>query len=406
MAKLTFVLEDGQEVVVPLKEHITIGRDEGNDVVVDDERISPRHAELVQNADGSLQVLDLDSAAGTFVNGRREQRCTLRHGDALAFGPLSGVLDLEEAAQLEAEKARLKAEAERLASFKIAVQEAATAHREWLEAIAALSSQHAEKTAALERLNTEHYEKSTEVRRLAAEETALQGAIHPLTARLQQLRDECAQGEALLASLRPQILALETRLREGQDRAATREEQVKAAEKKIEQLSGSEEKLAQAHTRCQEAEARHATLTTALSAETQCLAETQARRAELETQCEELADTQQKLVDTRQRLAAIEQRYHDVQADASRGSPQLAARPAEQESRAKLEDLTRQIEAAQHELATLEAKTAPLRDLPPPPASKHASPAAPGLPPPRIVHVESPSLDRIPMKSERMRGQA
>ncbi len=95
MAKLTFVLEDGQKVVVPLQEHITLGRDEDNDIVVDDERISPRHAEIVQNADGSLQVFDLKSSAGTFVNGERQLSCTLLHGDTIAFGPLVGTLDLE-----------------------------------------------------------------------------------------------------------------------------------------------------------------------------------------------------------------------------------------------------------------------------------------------------------------------
>jgi predicted nucleic acid-binding Zn-ribbon protein len=95
MAKLTFVLEDGQEVVVPLKEHITLGRDEDNDIMVDDEGISPRHAEIVQNADGSLQVFDLKSTTGTFVNGERQLSCTLLHGDTIAFGPLVGTLDLE-----------------------------------------------------------------------------------------------------------------------------------------------------------------------------------------------------------------------------------------------------------------------------------------------------------------------
>ncbi len=98
MAKLTFVLEDGQEVVVPLKEHTTIGRDEDNDIVVDDERLSSHHAEIVQNADGSLQVFDLKSTAGTFVNGEGQLSCTLLHGDTIAFGPLVGILDLEDAA--------------------------------------------------------------------------------------------------------------------------------------------------------------------------------------------------------------------------------------------------------------------------------------------------------------------
>jgi len=55
MAKLTFVLEDGQEVVVPVSERVSLGREDGNDVVVDDQRISARHAELVRGAEGGLR---------------------------------------------------------------------------------------------------------------------------------------------------------------------------------------------------------------------------------------------------------------------------------------------------------------------------------------------------------------
>lgn len=267
MAKITFVLEDGQEVVVPLKEHITVGRDEDNDIVVDDERISPRHAELVRNADGSLQVFDLKSAAGTFVNGERQMTCTLLHGDKISFGPLNGTLDLEdgtapeepvapqklktapvpvvadqETGHLEQEKKRLKAEVaalekelrdwqqrsekeramhsarveslkadeERLAPVQAAVKDAEAAHREWLEAIAGLSSQHESKTAALERLNAQHVEKSTEVQRAAAEAEAAKKETEELTARLKQVRDDCEQDEAVLNTLRQQIIQMES----------------------------------------------------------------------------------------------------------------------------------------------------------------------------------------------------
>lgn len=96
MAKLTFVLDDGQEIVVPLADHMTVGRWEDNDVVVDDERVSKHHAELVHNADGSIQLFDSNSTAGTFVNGERVRSRTILHGDTLAFGPLTAVLDLEE----------------------------------------------------------------------------------------------------------------------------------------------------------------------------------------------------------------------------------------------------------------------------------------------------------------------
>lgn len=98
MAKLTFVLEDDQEVVVPLIERITVGRAEDNDVLVDDERISKHHAEVIPLANGAFEVGDLGSAAGTFVNDERVTRRVLRNGDRLAFGPLHGRFDLEQEA--------------------------------------------------------------------------------------------------------------------------------------------------------------------------------------------------------------------------------------------------------------------------------------------------------------------
>lgn len=96
MAKLTFVLEDGQDVVVPVSERVSLGRDDGNHVVVDDQRISARHAELLCDAKGRYEVVDLDSMAGTFVNGERvEKRRPIVDGDKIAFGPLIAVFDQE-----------------------------------------------------------------------------------------------------------------------------------------------------------------------------------------------------------------------------------------------------------------------------------------------------------------------
>lgn len=98
MAKLTFVLEEGQEVVVPLVDAatVTLGRGDDNDVVVDDLRVSKHHAALERNPDGRLSVRDLNSTAGTYVNGERVESCCIKHGDRLAFGPLTAVFDVEE----------------------------------------------------------------------------------------------------------------------------------------------------------------------------------------------------------------------------------------------------------------------------------------------------------------------
>ncbi len=73
MAKLTFILDDGQEIVVPLGERVSVGRENGNDVLVDDPRISARHAEITRDATGVFEVHDLASKLGTFVNGEKSR---------------------------------------------------------------------------------------------------------------------------------------------------------------------------------------------------------------------------------------------------------------------------------------------------------------------------------------------
>ncbi len=50
---------------------ITIGRGSENDVVITDARVSRTHLQIVQSDSGSCSVVDLNSANGTFVNGRK-----------------------------------------------------------------------------------------------------------------------------------------------------------------------------------------------------------------------------------------------------------------------------------------------------------------------------------------------
>ena len=95
MAKLTFILDDGETIEVPLHDSVTIGRADGNDVVVYDPRISSRHAELHFLPDGKFEVRDLASKAGTYVNGERVERKLLGHGDQVSFGPLRGEFSTE-----------------------------------------------------------------------------------------------------------------------------------------------------------------------------------------------------------------------------------------------------------------------------------------------------------------------
>jgi pSer/pThr/pTyr-binding forkhead associated (FHA) protein len=63
----------------------TIGRSTGAEFIVDAALVSRLHCQLSATADG-LQVKDLDSTNGTFVNGERIQAAQLHDGDRLRVG--------------------------------------------------------------------------------------------------------------------------------------------------------------------------------------------------------------------------------------------------------------------------------------------------------------------------------
>jgi pSer/pThr/pTyr-binding forkhead associated (FHA) protein len=63
----------------------TIGRSTGAEFIVDAALVSRLHCQLTAT-DDSLQVKDLDSTNGTFVNGKRVRTAELRDGDTLSVG--------------------------------------------------------------------------------------------------------------------------------------------------------------------------------------------------------------------------------------------------------------------------------------------------------------------------------
>ena len=80
---------------MPLRAVNSIGRDAGNDVVLNDEAASARHA-LLEFADGEWWVEDSGSTNGTLVNGESiRSRERLQYGDELAVGRVA--LRLEQA---------------------------------------------------------------------------------------------------------------------------------------------------------------------------------------------------------------------------------------------------------------------------------------------------------------------
>ena len=64
----------------------TIGRSPGADFIVDAPLVSRVHCRLTALATGELEVLDLDSTNGTFINGERIVSRRLSSGDRLGVG--------------------------------------------------------------------------------------------------------------------------------------------------------------------------------------------------------------------------------------------------------------------------------------------------------------------------------
>ncbi|MBZ5558360.1 MAG: FHA domain-containing protein [Acidobacteriia bacterium] len=63
----------------------TIGRAPGAEFIVDAALVSRVHCRLTA-ADDSVEVVDLSSTNGTYVNDRRVERAQLKHGDRLKVG--------------------------------------------------------------------------------------------------------------------------------------------------------------------------------------------------------------------------------------------------------------------------------------------------------------------------------
>jgi pSer/pThr/pTyr-binding forkhead associated (FHA) protein len=71
--------------MIPLvKQVTTLGRQLGNDIVFHEEFLSRFHAEIICE-NGMYILVDKNSTSGTFVNGKKIDRCVLNSGDLLAL---------------------------------------------------------------------------------------------------------------------------------------------------------------------------------------------------------------------------------------------------------------------------------------------------------------------------------
>jgi hypothetical protein len=88
MAEITLRVLDGADcgrVYEQLPTPVTIGREEGNTIQVNDERVSRFHVKIQSDQD-KIVITDLESTNGTRINGEDTQLRILRYGDTIMIG--------------------------------------------------------------------------------------------------------------------------------------------------------------------------------------------------------------------------------------------------------------------------------------------------------------------------------
>jgi pSer/pThr/pTyr-binding forkhead associated (FHA) protein len=88
MGRVTITVLQGADrgrVYRELETPITIGREEGNSIQLNDERVSRCHLKIQQDNERFV-LTDLDSTNGTKVNGQESQLRILRFGDVVSVG--------------------------------------------------------------------------------------------------------------------------------------------------------------------------------------------------------------------------------------------------------------------------------------------------------------------------------
>ena len=124
MALITLQVLDGSDrgrVYEEMPTPVTIGREEGNTIQLNDERVSRFHLKIQLDQD-KVVLTDLESTNGTKVNGEEIQLRILRFGDMITVG--RSVLLFGSREQIAARLARLRG-GEPLSSGTIGPEDAA-----------------------------------------------------------------------------------------------------------------------------------------------------------------------------------------------------------------------------------------------------------------------------------------
>jgi len=93
---ITLKVYRGQELLRTeqfARDIVKIGRLSSAHLCLDDERVSRIHSVIEISPDGAMSIIDMGSAEGTYVNGKRVNKAPLRIGDEVALGGLRVVLE-------------------------------------------------------------------------------------------------------------------------------------------------------------------------------------------------------------------------------------------------------------------------------------------------------------------------
>ena len=91
---LVLFKKDGSQKTFTLPDNTTlIGRRHDCDLCIPLKTVSRRHCELNQNKE-TVNIRDLGSRAGTFLNGKKIDETTVKAGDYIRIGPLTFLLQI------------------------------------------------------------------------------------------------------------------------------------------------------------------------------------------------------------------------------------------------------------------------------------------------------------------------
>ncbi|MEJ2757364.1 MAG: FHA domain-containing protein [Anaerolineales bacterium] len=98
-----FLIVGGTQIFTLEEDTVNIGRLYENDLVIDDQRVSRRHAQI-RVVKGRHMLFDLESSGGSFVNDKRITQITLHPGDVLSLAGVPLVYGQDALSQIEETK--------------------------------------------------------------------------------------------------------------------------------------------------------------------------------------------------------------------------------------------------------------------------------------------------------------